>query len=97
MAITQSGSYNKQQIQIISVNSVLIFLSISAVALRFWARKIQRASFYTDDWLILVALCLALTINILLYYSNHVGLAEHVDELKPETIVAYSLVCTIGI
>lgn len=93
MAITQSGTYNKQQIQIISVNSLLVFLSITAVTLRFWARKIQRVSFYVDDWLILVALFLALAINTLLYYSNHVGLAQHVHELEPETIVAYSLVC----
>ena len=92
MAITQSGTYNKQQVQIISVNSILVCLSITAVALRFWARSIQRVSFYADDWLILVALFLALAINILLFYSNHVGLADHVDELEPETIVAYSLV-----
>lgn len=95
MALTPSGTYNKQQIQIISVNSLLVFLSITAVALRFWARKIQRVSFYADDWLILVALFLALAINILLYYSNHVGLALHVDELEPETIEAYSLVCIL--
>lgn len=41
---------------IIAASASLSALCIVAVAMRFWERKLQRAKFSIDDWLVIPAL-----------------------------------------
>ena len=92
MSLSPSGTYAPRQLQIIAVDTMLVILSVMAVALRFWARKLQRVKYFADDWLILLAMCLALGVNAVLYYSVHVGVGLHVGTLSGKTIEGYILV-----
>ena len=47
---------NSRQVQIVSVTSMLIFLSTLAVGLRFVSRRISTGKFYMDDYVIVFAL-----------------------------------------
>lgn len=47
---------NSRQVQIVSVTSMLIFLSTLAVGLRFVSRRISNGKFYMDDYVIVFAL-----------------------------------------
>lgn len=47
---------NRRQIQILSVTSMLIFLSTLAVALRLTSRRIMKSSLSMDDYMIAFAL-----------------------------------------
>ena len=50
------GDLNKRQIQIVSITSILIFLSTLAVALRFISRRISTRCICMDDYVIVFAL-----------------------------------------
>ncbi|RAK77404.1 uncharacterized protein BO72DRAFT_509227 [Aspergillus fijiensis CBS 313.89] len=91
MALTLTGVYNARQLQIVVINSVLVFLSLTSVSLRFWARKLQRLKPFLEDYLIVVALALSLGVNILLFQSLHAGVGEHVDSRITATVQKYSL------
>lgn len=47
---------NSRQVQIVSVTSMLIFLSTLAVSLRFISRRMSTGKFYMDDYVIVFAL-----------------------------------------
>ena len=47
---------NSRQVQIMSVTSMLIFLSTLAVVLRFVSRRISTSKLYMDDYVIVFAL-----------------------------------------
>ena len=71
------------QPKIYVASCIVYFLAILAVALRFYARKLVRASFWWDDWLIIVSLILesALFVDIMLLL--HFGLGRHVESVVP--------------
>ena len=50
------GDLNSRQVQILSVTSMLIFLSTLAVGSRFVSRRISTGIFYMDDYVIIFAL-----------------------------------------
>lgn len=50
------GDLNSRQVQIVSVTSMLVFLSTLAVALRFISRRISTRYMCMDDYVILFAL-----------------------------------------
>ncbi|PYH32207.1 uncharacterized protein BO87DRAFT_408415 [Aspergillus neoniger CBS 115656] len=91
MGLTLTGTYNTRQLQIVIINSMLVVLSISAVSLRVWARRLQGLSLFIEDYLSIVALALALAVNALLFQSLHAGVGEHVDTLSAATVQEYSL------
>ncbi|PYH89325.1 hypothetical protein BO71DRAFT_444651 [Aspergillus ellipticus CBS 707.79] len=91
MGLTLTGKYNTRQLEIVVINSILIVLSVSAVALRIWARKLQGLHLFLEDYLCLVALALSLGVNALLYQSLHAGVGEHVDNVSAATVEAYAL------
>ncbi|PYI14811.1 hypothetical protein BO99DRAFT_11962 [Aspergillus violaceofuscus CBS 115571] len=91
MALTLTGVYNARQLQIVVINSILVFLSVTAVLLRFWARNLQGLKPFLEDYLIVIALVLSLGVNILLFQSLHAGVGEHVDSLTTATVQEYSL------
>lgn len=47
---------NSRQVQVISVTSMLIFLSSLAVGLRFVARHMLKSKLHMDDYVIVIAL-----------------------------------------
>lgn len=51
-----TGSLNRRQVQVVSVISMLIFLSTLAVALRFISRRMMKRHIYLDDYVIVFAL-----------------------------------------
>ncbi|OJJ72175.1 hypothetical protein ASPBRDRAFT_43575 [Aspergillus brasiliensis CBS 101740] len=91
MGLTLTGRYNTRQLQIVIINSILVVLSISAVTLRIWARRLQGLSLFIEDYLSICALALALAVNALLFQSLHAGVGEHVDTLSAATVEKYSL------
>ena len=50
------GDLNRRQVQIVSVTSMLVFLSTLAVALRLVSRRISTRHISTDDYVIVFAL-----------------------------------------
>ncbi|PYH54477.1 uncharacterized protein BO96DRAFT_436099 [Aspergillus niger CBS 101883] len=77
MGLTLTGAYNTRQLQIVIINSILVVLSILAVVLRIWARRLQGLSLFIEDYLSIIAL------------SNeglHAGVGEHVDTLSAATL-----------
>ncbi|PWY92295.1 hypothetical protein BO70DRAFT_7042 [Aspergillus heteromorphus CBS 117.55] len=56
MGLTPTGKYNKRQLQIVIINSLLIVLSVTAVLFRVWARKLQGLNLFIEDYLSFVAL-----------------------------------------
>ncbi|PWY88106.1 hypothetical protein BO94DRAFT_64517 [Aspergillus sclerotioniger CBS 115572] len=91
MGLTQTGTYNTRQLQIVIINSILVVLSITAVSLRVWARRLQGLGLFVEDYLSIFALALSLGVNALLFQSLHAGVGEHVDTLSTATVEAYSL------
>ncbi|RDK38374.1 hypothetical protein M752DRAFT_338951 [Aspergillus phoenicis ATCC 13157] len=91
MGLTLTGAYNTRQLQIVIINSILVVLSILAVVLRIWARRLQGLSLFIEDYLSIIALALALAVNALLFQSLHAGVGEHVDTLSAATVQEYSL------
>ena len=55
-SLNGTGILNRRQLQIVSVISMLIFLSTLAVALRFISRRMMTGHFYLDDYVIVFAL-----------------------------------------
>ncbi|PYH86773.1 hypothetical protein BO82DRAFT_360506 [Aspergillus uvarum CBS 121591] len=91
MALTLTGVYNARQLRIVVINSILVFLSVTAVLLRFWARNLQALEPFLEDYLIVVALVLSLGVKTLLFQSLHAGVGEHVDSLTTATVQEYAL------
>ncbi|KAF2772944.1 hypothetical protein EJ03DRAFT_150035 [Teratosphaeria nubilosa] len=87
----QQYTHHDRQITVLAVNSVLVVLSVGAVALRFWARRLRQVSLYVDDYLIVAGLLLALGVNALLYAALSVGLGEHVRNLSRKAVQGYAL------
>ena len=58
------GGLNSRQVQIVSVTSMLIFLSTLAVALRFFSRRISTRCICMDDYVILFALVRGKTVTL---------------------------------
>lgn len=56
MGLTLTGAYNTRQLQIVIINSILVVLSILAVVLRIWARRLQGLSLFIEDYLSIIAL-----------------------------------------
>lgn len=48
--------YNERQVQIVTITTILVVLSTSAVILRCIARRLSRSGLYKDDWVIILAL-----------------------------------------
>jgi hypothetical protein len=90
MAAAQQDNHTRRN-AILVLNSVLIVLSVVAVGLRFWARRIRKVPLFIDDYLIIAGLLTALGINALLYQALHVGLGRHEFELSKATVQAYAL------
>ncbi|KAL9079066.1 MAG: hypothetical protein Q9157_002034 [Trypethelium eluteriae] len=66
-----------RQPTIIAENVFMCVLAITAVALRFYARKASRAGFWWDDWVTLMALPYSLAINIFSAELITVGQGVH--------------------
>lgn len=56
---------------IVAVSASLIGLSTIAVALRFYARKQQKARFLADDWLVIPALITYIAAAITVFIGMH--------------------------
>lgn len=56
MGLTLTGTYNTRQLEIVIINSILVVLSVSAVFLRVWARRLQGLGLFIEDYLSIVAL-----------------------------------------
>ena len=53
---SDTGGLTERQVQIVCVNSMLIFLSTLAVALRFVSRRVMKCRISMDDYVIVFAL-----------------------------------------
>ncbi|KAH9828881.1 FAD/NAD(P)-binding domain-containing protein [Teratosphaeria destructans] len=87
----QQDTYHDRQVTVLAVNSVLVVLSVGAVALRFWARRLRQVGLYVDDYLIVAGLLFALGVNALLYAALWAGLGKHVRNLSRNTVQGYAL------
>ena len=56
MGLTLTGTYNTRQLQIVIVNTILVVLSVAAVSLRVWARRLQGLDLFVEDYLSIFAL-----------------------------------------
>ncbi|CAD6592983.1 MAG: hypothetical protein ASARMPREDX12_006635 [Alectoria sarmentosa] len=83
---------NSRQVQILSVTSMLIFLSTLAVSLRFVSRRISTGKFYMDDYVIVFALLLSFGDCICQFVGVRYGLGQHIDQVGKQDEVTYLLI-----
>ncbi|KAK0507563.1 hypothetical protein JMJ35_010086 [Cladonia borealis] len=74
----------------LGISILVTFLAIAAVALRFLLRKLSKAQYWWDDWMILAALPWTVTLNICQFYVYSIGSGQHAAMLpQPKTNIKF--------
>lgn len=89
------GDLNRRQVQIVSVTSMLVFLSTLAVALRLISRRISIRHISPDDYVIVFALLLSYGDCICQFVGVHYGLGQHIGQVGKEDEVRYLIILYI--
>ncbi|KAM0794973.1 hypothetical protein BDR22DRAFT_637166 [Usnea florida] len=94
-SVNSIGDLNRRQTQIVSVTSMLIFLSTLAVTLRLVSRRISVRHISPDDYVIVFALLLSYGDCICQFVGVHYGLGQHIGQVGKESEVRYLIILYI--
>ena len=93
IAYMQAHSDDSRSGDIIAAATLGLFISITGIILRFLARRKVNQNLRADDWWIIVAVCMDVTMKATAYAAVSIGFGKHVifiaeENIRPGAIVS---------
>ncbi|KAH7118463.1 hypothetical protein EDB81DRAFT_701539 [Dactylonectria macrodidyma] len=86
---TRESLYDNRAGELNGTTTALLVLATAFVGLRFWARYLNRASYGSDDWMMVAALMVVFISGAINYAMIAHGLGQHADTLPIVELVAF--------
>ncbi|KAH7124667.1 hypothetical protein EDB81DRAFT_699079 [Dactylonectria macrodidyma] len=86
---TRESLYDNRAGELNGTTTALLILATAFVGLRFWARYLSRASYGSDDWMMVAALVCVFISGAINYAMIAHGLGRHADTLPIDELVTF--------
>ncbi|KAH8661746.1 hypothetical protein BGZ61DRAFT_463569 [Ilyonectria robusta] len=86
---TRESLYDNRAGELNGTTTALLVLATAFVGLRFWARYLNRASYGSDDWMMVAALIVVFISGAINYAMVAHGLGRHADTLPIDELVTF--------